>query len=270
MTSPYDDGEHEPPDEIAMVAAAGVRIGPLYAMDKGRNDACSCFRGEKCESPAKHPIVRNGKDDFTTDAATIAKWARAYPGCNWGGRPTEGVLILDVDPRNGGDDSLARLELENGPLPRTLTAKTGGGGLHLWWTGTARRGNLGTTYPGLDIKTHTGYVVLPPSVHASGSAYEWLDLRSAEYVPQWLHALLNPVVTQVRMGSHVHPAALIRHVAEATADRNNRLFWAACRVAQQGGDPLILREAAQQCGLEPAEYEKTIASAAKTYGQVSR
>lgn len=258
----------EIPADVEMVRAAGIRVGPLYAMDSGRREVCSCFRAEKCESPAKHPLTKNGKDDFTTDAAVLAHWARSFPGCNWGGRPTEGVFILDVDPRNGGHDSLSKLELEHGPLPQTLTARTGGGGLHIWWTGHTRRGKLGDRYPGLDIKTDTGYVVLPPSVHASGQAYEWLDLRPAEYAPAWLHDLLNPVVTHVRVGKHIHPSALVRHVAESTADRNNRLFWAACRIAQQGGDPFILREAAEKCGLDSAEYEKTLISAAKTYGLV--
>jgi len=257
------------PDLIEMVVDAGVAVGPLYPVDSGRPGVCSCFRGEECPSPAKHPLVRNGKDGFTTDLATVAWWAQSYPGCNWGGRPPETVFILDVDPRNGGYDSLAKIEAEHGPLPKTLTARTGGGGLHLWFTGESRRGKLGDDYPGIDIKTNKGYVVLPPSVHASGGLYEWLDIRAAEYAPQWLHEALNPPVTHVRVGRHVNPASLIRYVSEAREERNNRLFWAACRIAEQGGDPFILREAAEACGLDPSEYEKTLRSAAKTYGLVS-
>lgn len=254
------------PEEIEMVVGAGVRVGPLYPVDAGRPGVCSCRKGETCESPAKHPIARNGKNDFTTDLKVIEWWAKSNPGCNWGGRPPEGVFIVDVDPRNGGHDSLARLELEHGPLPPTLTARTGGGGLHLWFTGTTQRGKLAD---GLDIKTNSGYVVLPPSVHATGARYEWLDLRPAEYSPNWLHELLNPPKRYIRHGKHIRPAALIRYVAESTTERNNRLFWAACRIAEQGGDPFILRDAAEACGLDAAEYEKTLRSAAKTYGQVA-
>lgn len=257
------------PDEIEMVRAAGIAVGPLYTMDRGRPEACACHLGDKCKSAAKHPLTRNGHYDFTTDASIVARWASRYPGCNWGGRPTEGVYILDVDPRNGGDDSLARMELDHGVWPRTLTARTGGGGLHLWFTGTTRRGKLGDRYPGLDIKTHNGYVVLPPSVHASGRAYEWLDLRSAEYTPTWLHDLLNPPVRHVARSRHFHPSGLVKHVAQATENRNNRLYWAARRVVEQGGDPFILREAATACGLEQSEIEKTLTSAARAAGQAN-
>ncbi|MGD9530544.1 MAG: bifunctional DNA primase/polymerase [Dehalococcoidia bacterium] len=258
------------PDEIEMVRAAGIRVGPLYATDPGRPGICSCYRGDQCQHPAKHPLTRSGKDDFTADRPTIERWARRWPGCNWGGRPADDVVVVDIDPRAGGDDSLARLELQHGPLPRTLTAKTGGGGWHYWFTGRSKRGTLGADHPGIDVKGSSGYLVLPPSVHASGRPYEWLDVRPAEYLPGWLHDLLNPPVTHIRRGTHVHPAALIRHVAEATENRNNRLYWAACRIAQQGGDPFILRDAAEKCGLEAVEYEKTLRSAARTYGLVPR
>jgi len=258
------------PEEILMVVKAGIEVGPLYPVDSGRPGVCSCFRGEACgPNTAKHPIPRHGKDDFTTDLKVIERWAKSYPGCNWGGRPPEGTFVLDVDPRNGGHDSLAKLEGEGRFLPPTLTAKTGGGGLHLWFTGKSRRGKLGDDYPGLDIKTHSGMLVLPPSVHRSGNAYEWLNLRPAEYSPNWLHDLLNPPVTHIKVSRHVRPAQLVKYVAESTTDRNNRLFWAACRIAEQGGDPFILREAAEACGLDAAEYEKTLRSAAKTYGQVT-
>lgn len=257
------------PDEVIVAAESGVAIGPLYPPDSGRPGVCSCYRGEACEAPAKHPLTKHGKDDFTDDLAQIAAWARRWPGCNWGGRPPEGVVILDVDPRNGGTDSLAALEMEHGLLPRTLTARTGGDGLHFWFVGPTRRGKLGDAWPGLDVKTHTGYVVLPPSVHASGRAYEWLDLRDAAATPNWLHALLNPPRKSVSHGRTVHPAHLVAHVANATDNRNNRLYWAACRIVEQGGDPAVLTDAGTSCGLDRDEVEKTLASALKAHGSTS-
>ena len=41
------------------------------------------------------------------------------------------VVALDIDPRHGGDESLAQWEVLNGTLPFTKTTLTGGGGRHL-------------------------------------------------------------------------------------------------------------------------------------------
>lgn len=257
------------PDDIEMVREAGIRVGPLHPIDTGRPGVCSCHLGDRCEHPGKHPILTHGVNDFSADRATVERWVRRYPGCNWGGRPDDSAFVLDVDPRHGGDESLSRLELDRGPLPPTLTARTGGGGWHFWFTGTARLGKMGDRYPGLDVKTSRGYLVLPPSVHASGQAYTWLDLRPAEHAPAWMLDMLDPPVKTVRVGTHIHPLGLIRYVTNATTNRNNALFWASCRVAEQGGDPRILREAAVSCGLDLPEIEKTIESATRTYGMAT-
>jgi hypothetical protein len=39
-------------------------------------------------------------------------------------------LVLDVDPRNGGDEALRAVQTEHAILPTTLTSRTGGGGNH--------------------------------------------------------------------------------------------------------------------------------------------
>lgn len=44
--------------------------------------------------------------------------------------PASSLVVLDIDPRHGGDDSLADLQSEHGALPLTVTALTGGGGQH--------------------------------------------------------------------------------------------------------------------------------------------
>ena len=47
---------------------------------------------------------------------------RDWP-CIWRG-------FLDVDPRNGGDARLEKLQEMHGPLPDTWKVATGGGGSH--------------------------------------------------------------------------------------------------------------------------------------------
>ncbi len=86
-----------------------------------------------------------------------------------------GIVVVDVDDRSGGQDSLAAYEAEHGPLPATVTARTGGGGLHLYFRHPGGRvPNAAGISPGIDIRGDGGYVVAPPSMHASGRRYEWL------------------------------------------------------------------------------------------------
>lgn len=248
-------------DQVLQYADAGMGVMPLHAIVRG---ACSC-RVPDCTSAAKHPITRHGKDDATTDRGTIAEWAARYPGCNWGVRPPVGVVVLDVDVRSGGLDTLAALQAEHGAIPATLTARTGSGGWHHWLTynGPAR-GKLGT---GIDVKGNGGYLVAPPSVHACGNPYTWTDTRAAAYAPQWVKDILNP--PRVRRpiytdGSVLDPLVKFVGGGLAGTDRNKRLFWAACRAAEKGADPMGLLDAAVNVGLAEAEAIATIRSAERT------
>jgi len=89
--------------------------------------------------------------------------------------PESGLVVLDVDPRHRGDDTLAELESQHGKLPDTVEALTGGGGRHIFFEHprTAVTNSVAALGPGLDIRGGSGYVVAPPSVHASGRTYEW-------------------------------------------------------------------------------------------------
>jgi putative DNA primase/helicase len=134
----------------------------------------------------KVPLTPHGAHDGTTDEATIRKWFERWPNANLG-LVLEGLVVVDVDPRNGGDVSTLPH-----PLPPTCNARTGGGGEHYLY-----RERSGATYPaslgaGIDLKRGAGsYIVVEPSLHASGQHYCWLDgsepwnQRPAE-APEWL------------------------------------------------------------------------------------
>lgn len=130
-------------------------------------------------SPGKHPLV--GQGEATTDEATLRAWWATpafQPSIAMRCGPDAGVWVLDVDPRNGGHESLAALVAANGPLPETAAARSGGGGLHLffrWPAGRDRALARRSVGPGLDvISGDAPYVILPPSAHASGGRYEWV------------------------------------------------------------------------------------------------
>jgi len=255
---------------IPQYIAAGLAVLPLHSAPGGR---CTCRKpdcrvlpdGAVLGSPGKHPLTRHGKDDATTDLGVIAEWAARFPGCNWGGRPPVGAIILDVDPRNGGATTLVALQDQHGRLPRTLTARTGSGGFHIWLSYDGpTRGKLGE---GIDIKSNSGYVVLPPSLHASGGRYEWISERPAAYAPQWVRDLLNPPRREFTGTPSGDIAPLVRFVTESVeGERNRRLFWATCRAAEQGVDPAPLIAAAESIGVPAHEARATARSAMNTAG----
>jgi len=179
----------------ALLAAAleharrGWCVVPLHGVVRGR---CTCGR-RSCSSSGKHPILPRWPEAATTDPETIRSWWRRWPRANVGiaTEAASGLLVLDVDPRNGGDEALCGLEERHGPLPETVVALTGGGGRHVYFRDPGGHVASVTIAPGLELKAEGALVVAPPSVHASGRAYCWevahhpADVRLAD-PPAWL------------------------------------------------------------------------------------
>jgi hypothetical protein len=176
----------------------------------------------------------NWQERATTDEATIRKWWGKYP--DYGVSIVAGVISnivwLDVDPRHGGDETLADLEHEHGALPDTVESLTGGGGRHIGFKmprcghckgsgviaahdGDALDcprcvdGRLVITNdagkrlgPGLDVRGEGGQIVAPPSIHPeTGRAYAWevfnnpLDGAEVADMPAWLVDMLTAPLT---------------------------------------------------------------------------
>ncbi|MEK7722363.1 MAG: bifunctional DNA primase/polymerase [Elusimicrobiota bacterium] len=150
----------------------GWAVLPVYEPISGGK--CSCGNPE-CPHPGKHPRTRHGVLDATTDEAQIREWWTKWPYANvaiaTGSK--SGVIVLDVDPKSGGDKSLAALEREHGKL-HTMECLTGGGGRHLYFIAPnfPMRSPVGFR-PGLDARCDGTYVLVPPSVHVSGNLYIW-------------------------------------------------------------------------------------------------
>jgi hypothetical protein len=113
----------------------------------------------------------------TVDVGQVARWWARWPAANVAVATgaASGLVVLDVDPRNGGDDSLDALEREHGPLPDGPRVLSGGGGVHRFFLRPAAEVPLRGVplAPGVDVKADAGYVVAPPSLHASGRRYVW-------------------------------------------------------------------------------------------------
>lgn len=106
------------------------------------------------------------------------------------------IIVLDIDPRNGGDETLKGLK-----IPDTVTAETGGGGLHFYFKypeGFDKISPFSNTkeYPGVDLKADGGYIVGEPSLHPSGERYKFVEgkcfgeIELAE-APKWLLNLIK-------------------------------------------------------------------------------
>jgi hypothetical protein len=178
----------------------GIPVFPIWSV---RGDgSCGCAsRG--CGSPGKHPIgslVPRGFKDATCDLLQIVAWWDIDPTPNVG-IPTghaSGCVVLDVDPGNGGSETLERLVEIYGPLPMTWTVDTGGSGTHHYMRhpGVPIPNSAGKIGPGLDIRGDGGYVVTPPSRHGSGLCYAWAAAGQADSVdlaecPAWLMELVG-------------------------------------------------------------------------------
>ena len=129
--------------------------------------------------PDKAPLIAGGFKSASTVLKTVRAMNWDVPGVMIAAAIPKGVVVIDVDPRNGGDNTMALFP----ELPATRTTLSRSGGLHYWLTvdpAVEMRGKLG---PGVDVKRHgKGYVVIPPS---AGYSYKRGGKRMAK-APAWL------------------------------------------------------------------------------------
>lgn len=99
------------------------------------------------------------------------------------------LLVVDVDMKNGinGEESLIDVELNDGPLPETLTQITPSGGSHLiYWCVEPVKQGAGVLGQGLDIRSSGGYIVGTGSI-INGSGYRFKDPSvPIAMAPEWL------------------------------------------------------------------------------------
>lgn len=149
-------------------------VFPIHGI--GEDGRCRGCGGQQCAG--KHPIPRHWERSIASATAALSVWKPelGQRGIGLVCGPRSGVWALDVDVRTGGQDTLAQLEQAHGELPQTWRARTGTGGQHIFFRAPddTIRNSASQVMPGLDVRGAGGYVVLPPSPHRSGHAYEWV------------------------------------------------------------------------------------------------
>jgi hypothetical protein len=214
--------------------------------------------------------VTGGFYSATDNADQVREWWRRWPSANIGLRPPLGVAVLDVDPRSGGEEQLVALQRQEGPLPPTLTARTGGNGLHMWYRVPLAPEEIRSLLaPGIDIKSHKGYLVVPPSSHQSGGEYVWVNGAPIVDAPEFLVRYLRVTAPEPRKPlksagppSDAQIAGIVGRLRRATdGERSNILYWCACRFAELGVDTEPLVDEAVELGLSRSAAQRTARSA---------
>lgn len=177
----------------------------------------------------------------------IAAWFARWPDANVGivtGR-VSGLVVVDIDARHGGPDSLRELERAHGPLPPTVEAASGGGGRHLYFApAEAPLHNRVGIRPGIDLRGEGGCVVAPPSIHPSGRRYAWIkghapDTLAPASLPAWFATLVRGAAPSG------HPLAHWRRLVRegvAEGERNNTLASLTGHLLWRGVDPEVALE----------------------------
>lgn len=202
------------PLEFAIAyAKLGWHIFPCFWI---KDDGLCACGNPSCKSPGKHPIgflAKRGQDDATTDEPTIRRWWTNSPTANIAIMlAPSGLIAVDIDPRNGGWDSIDDLEAKHGPLTSDVLQLTGGGGEHRVFSldadsSASLPGKLGR---GIDLKRN-GYIIASPSNHASGARYEWegssdpLEGCIPSPLPDWLRGSFASTAAPVQAASSIQP-----------------------------------------------------------------
>ncbi len=168
-----------------------------------------------CRAGGKEPAISRsdggrGHKDATWDPEQIRAWWAAHPDRNIGIRTgaVSGLVVIDVDPHKHGDESMADVIQKHGPLPETITVRTGSGGTHHYFAHPGgfikSRVNL---LPGIDVRGDGGYVLAPPS--QTEKPYVWIvppGRNGVVPLPDWFRDVLRhgPPVPRRELHRQLH------------------------------------------------------------------
>lgn len=171
------------------MSARNVPQSPAAAVPREVLDAAR-ERGWKffpVEARGKKPLIKGWQQAATNDAAQLAAWRASFDGCNFGWPIPQGHFVLDADGMEG-KLALAALEAVNGPLPKTLTIKTGNGTHRVFGCDAPVRNSASRVAPKVDVRGSGGYIVFAGSVHPNGKRYTIEDAAPVAPAPEWLIA----------------------------------------------------------------------------------
>lgn len=235
----------------------------------------------------KNPIVKRGFQHATNDLRRVQGWWRWRPNANIG-IPTgaiSGLVVIDVDVHGVNGYAAYARAARAGLIPAPLaTVTTPTGGQHAYFPAvpTREQRSWAVGDAGIDCRGDGGYIIAPPSVLRLDGA------RIPYRVEQVATGRVEPV-DAVRLRNFLapppprRPRPEGRHVAgredadrlaawlarQVKGDRNYKLFWAACRLAEGNvpvSDALDALIRAEQPDFGEREITRTVYSAYRTVG----
>ena len=236
-----------------------------------------------CVASGKQPLTRRGFHDASNDPVQVTDWWRRWPDANLA-LPTgtaSGVDVVDVDVHPGGSGFGAFEKARSAGFVQgwAWLVRTPSAGLHAYFLRTPATEQRSWQVPGkhVDFRGDGGYIVLPPSKVAQPDGvlrgYELIAVAQHQPRPvdaAGLRAFLDPPRPMRTPTNMPHVGARPDRLAAWVASRpegarNQGLFWAACRMAEDGhrfdAAASLLGDAARSAGLTEREALTTIRSA---------
>lgn len=275
--------------EAIRLAEQGYWVFPLNGTTNGQ---CDCGHPDcGIKEAGKHPtLVTRWKHEATTDADKINSWWKKRPNANIAiatGVASD-LLVVDCDVRQDGDGfaQLQKLDPEHRTIEqwKTVTAKTGSGGFHLYFRCSTTPLTVGTAIGGkhIDFRCEGGYIVAPPSVNGAGE-YVWISAPGEVPVmdcPDWLLAFLKngagkrkqPEVSEEFSGTDnriTGQFTLETHPGVPAGDRNGTLCRLVGAALCQGQDASTIIAQAQAFNLRCSPPKCPDAIAKSVYALIS-
>ena len=165
--------------------------------------------------------------DASKDPSIIKGWWAKWPNANIGiaTGPISELIVVDVDGE-AGSAKIAALVANYGLLPFTPRVKTARG-WHIYFSLPKGISVPNSAKDGLDIRCDGGYVVGPPSVHASGIHYQWENEAKLAVAPGWLieYARGGHVSVATAVAPSPHATFATRAVAGKLAETGSPPKW---------------------------------------------
>jgi hypothetical protein len=136
------------------------------------------------------------------------------------------------------------------------------------------RSSAGKIARGVDVRADGGYAIWWPA-----AGFPILSLAKVAQLPEWLRAIIENLPQQRSAAIVLPDLHLLKHLIRTVAaahegQRNNALFWAACRAGEMVASGLldaaataaVLAEAATRCSLPWLEADRTAWNGIKKTG----
>ena len=169
-------------------------------------------------------VLKSWKNEASNNPSQIQSWWRNNSNYNLAVRTGNGLVVIDVDVKNGKDGRTKFNEYSH-DFPKTFTVKTPSGGYHYWYLVDQEIPCKVNLYEGIDIRGEGGYIVAPPSIVDS---VEYVVIKNVAIAKanDAVYEFLNVKETTSRRKAE-------ERVIEA-GKRNDTLFKQACSLQSKG------------------------------------